>query len=68
MGRLTVTIDDDLLEDARRLLGTRTKREAIVVALEDAVRRTRLLDTIAHRGMVQLDMSREELLKLRSER
>jgi Arc/MetJ family transcription regulator len=68
MGRMTVTIDDGLLEDARRVLGTRTKREAIVLALEDAVRRRRLKDAIAHRGRIQLDLTRDELFRLREDK
>jgi Arc/MetJ family transcription regulator len=65
MGRMTVTLDDTLLDHAQRALGARTKREAITIALEEALRRRKMEEILSHRGQVALDMSRDELLELR---
>lgn len=43
MSRLSVEVDDEALEEARALLGTRTKKDTINTALLEVVRRrTRL--------------------------
>ena len=42
----SVNIDSELLEEAKRAFHVRTNREAINLALEDAVRRQRQLDAI----------------------
>lgn len=65
--RLTVTVDEALLEEARRLAGTRTKREALELALREFVRRRRLADIMAHAGAVDLTLTVEDLLKAREE-
>jgi Arc/MetJ family transcription regulator len=57
MTRLTVTIDEDLLESARLLGQTRTKREAIEQALREFVQRRRLarLAELAGSDLVEMD-------------
>lgn len=65
--RLTVTVDEALLEEARRLAGTRTKREALELALREFVRRRRLAAIQAHAGAVDLALTVEDLLKAREE-
>lgn len=65
MGRLSVAIDEKLLEDARQVLGTRTKRETIQVALEEAARRGRLRRMLEHLGTLDLGVSREDVLDRR---
>lgn len=42
MSRTTVTLDDDLLQDARRLLGTSGISDTVNAALSVAVRQARL--------------------------
>jgi Arc/MetJ family transcription regulator len=42
LSRTTVTLDDDLLQDARRLLGTSGISETVNAALSVAVRQARL--------------------------
>jgi Arc/MetJ family transcription regulator len=42
MSRTTVTLDDDLLQDARRLLGTSGISDTVNAALAVAVRQARL--------------------------
>lgn len=65
--RLTLTVDPELLETVRRLAGTRTKREALNLALREFVRRRRLAGIITRGGTVDLAVSLEDLLKRRED-
>jgi len=65
MGRITVTIDDALLEEAKEALGVQTRAEAIRAALEEAVRRRRLAYALQQRGQFQLGGDRADLRRLR---
>ncbi len=67
MGRISVTIDDELIEEARRVLGTETRAETIRSALEEAVRLRRLEHALAHEGADAVDLDRNELQRLRAE-
>lgn len=68
MSRMMVDVDARLLEEARALLGVRTKREVIERALRELVQRARLARVAAHAGMVELTLSQEELRRMRAER
>ena len=63
--RRTVVVDDKLLEEARHVLGTRTIRETIETGLREAVRRRRLEELRRSLGKVELDLTPEELARLR---
>ena len=63
--RRTVVVDDKLLEEARQVLGTRTIRETIETSLREAVRRRRLEELRRSLGRVELDLTHEELARLR---
>ena len=65
MTRLSITIDEDLLEDARRLTNSRTKREAIERALQEVVQRRRVEKLIALIDSDAIDMTPEELRQWR---
>ncbi len=65
MSRLTTTLDDQLLEQARRAMSTRTKRETIEAALREVVRRAKIRKALEHKGKLQLGFSREDLLRRR---
>ncbi len=65
MSRLTATLDDQLLEQARRAMSTRTKRETIEAALREVVRRAKIRKALEHMGKLQLGFSREDLLRRR---
>jgi Arc/MetJ family transcription regulator len=65
---MMVDVDAALLEEARMLLGVRTKREVIERALRELVRRARLARVAAHAGTVELALNQEELRRLRAER
>lgn len=65
--RRTVVIDDKLLEEARRVLGTRGIRETVEAGLREAIRRRRLEELRRSLGKVELDLTPEELARLRNE-
>lgn len=60
--RTNIEIDDDVLREAQRLTGARTKRETVDTALRDLVARYRRAELLELRGKVQwagdLDASR----------
>jgi len=65
MGRFTATLDDQLLDEARRAMSTRTKRETIEAALRDVVRRARARKALENKGKLHLGFSRHDLLRRR---
>lgn len=65
--RFSVTLDPDLVEEAVRVSGARSKREAIEAALKEFIRRRRLARMIGRGGKVALALSVDDLLKSRSE-
>jgi metal-responsive CopG/Arc/MetJ family transcriptional regulator len=67
MGRMSVTVDDQLVEQAKEVLGVGTRSEAIRIALQEAVRRRRLAEALRHRGQIDLQVDQEELARLRAE-
>jgi Arc/MetJ family transcription regulator len=62
--RTNIEIDDDVLREAQRLTGTRTKRETVDLALRELVARDRRLGVLRLRGRVRwegnLDESRQD--------
>jgi Arc/MetJ family transcription regulator len=50
--RTTIEIDDDIVREAQRLIGARTKREAVDVALREMVARHRRIGILDLRGRV----------------
>lgn len=67
MSRMSVTIDDALIEEAREVLGAETRSQTIRLALTEAVRRRRLAEALEHRGRIDLQVDQEELARLRAE-
>ena len=53
--RATLNIPDELLDDVQSLSGEKSKTRAIVVAMEDFVRRRRMESLISLRGKVAID-------------
>jgi Arc/MetJ family transcription regulator len=51
--RTNIDIDDQVLREAQRLTGARTKREAVDIALRDLVARHRRVDILRLRGRVR---------------
>jgi Arc/MetJ family transcription regulator len=50
MAKTLIDIDDELLDEARRLANVRTKREAVQVALREFVRRRRIARLVSAAG------------------
>lgn len=67
MSRMTVTVDEGLIEEARNALGAATKSEAIRRALEEVLRRRKLERALENAGRVELDVDPERLRRLREE-
>jgi Arc/MetJ family transcription regulator len=61
--RTNIDIDDQVLREAQRLTGTKTKRETVDFALRELVARQRRIGVLDLRGRVhwegQLDESRQ---------
>ncbi|HRC85529.1 MAG TPA: type II toxin-antitoxin system VapB family antitoxin [Thermoanaerobaculia bacterium] len=65
--KTTVDIPEQALEEAMRHSGASTKREAVVLALEDFNRRRRLAKLVEQMGQSDDFMTQEELRRLRAE-
>lgn len=63
--RTTITIRDDLLKEAGKLSGVKTKKETIEMALEEFVRRRKSKKLIELEGKIELSCTLPELLKRR---
>ena len=66
MKKTTVLIDEDLLKQAMQAIGARTKREAIKAGLEVLVRRHHRESLQRELGTYDLNLSMEELDRLRN--
>jgi hypothetical protein len=53
--RATLNIPDELLNDVQSLCGETSKTRAIVIAMEDFVRRRRMESLIALQGRITID-------------
>jgi Arc/MetJ family transcription regulator len=65
--KTTIDIPDEVLEEAMRLSGSSTKREAVLKALEEYNRRRRLAKVAEKLGTLDF-IDREELGRLRTGR
>ena len=65
MDRITVTIDQQLIEEARQALCTSTKRETIELALREAVKASRRAAALSRAGRLDLELDQEGLAELR---
>jgi Arc/MetJ family transcription regulator len=54
--RTTLDIPNELLEEAQRLLGFKSKTDTVIVSLRDLVRRRRIDQLKALMGSVRLDI------------
>jgi Arc/MetJ family transcription regulator len=68
MAKTTVVIDDKLLDEAMRVSGAKTKKQAITTGLKELIRRKNLEALRQELGTYDLALSLEELEKLRDER
>lgn len=64
--RTNIEIDDEVLREAQRLTGARTKRETVDVALRELVARQRRIGILDLRGRLHWEGSLEESRRGRS--
>lgn len=65
MTRFSVTLDEELLEEAQALAQAKSKREAIELALQEFVRRRRVEELVGLVGSDIVDMDPAELRRWR---
>lgn len=65
--RRTVVIDDKLLAEARRVLGTKGVRDTVEAGLKETVRRSRIEELRRSLGKMDLDLTPEDLARLRDD-
>ena len=53
--RTNIDIDDKLMAEAMKILSVKTKKEAVVLALQDIVRRRKQMGMLKHVGKIQGD-------------
>ena len=66
--KTTIDIPDDVMKDAMKFTKASTKREAVVGALQEYIRREKLARLVKHFGTFKDFMTREELMDMRWER
>ena len=54
--RTTLDLPIELIEEAQRLLGFKSKTDTVIVSLRDLIRRRRITELKALMGTVQLDI------------
>jgi Arc/MetJ family transcription regulator len=64
--RTNIDIDDDVLREAQRLVGARTKRDTVDIALRELVARHRQIGVLNLRGKVHWDGDLSESRRGRS--
>ena len=65
MGKTTVELDETLLQKAKEAIGSRTKRETIETALQELVKRHQRELLIQEMGTYDLDLTQEDIDKMR---
>ena len=63
--KTTIDIPDDLLKRVVKRTHAKTKRQAVVTALEEYDRRERMADLVKHFGTFKNFMNLDELMELR---
>ena len=61
--RATLNIPDDLIKEVQKITGARTKTEAIVISMEEMIRRKKIRNLLALKGKIGIDNVTEELEK-----
>jgi len=65
--RSTIDIDEKLLKEAQRITGARTKKELINLSLRELIRKRRREHLISLFGSSVLDISLEDVEKMRKD-
>ncbi len=67
MRKTTVVLDEKLLEDAKEAVGARTKREVIDTALRELVKKRQRELLIEKMGTFDLDLTQDDIEKMRAD-
>ncbi len=59
--RTTVDLPEELLDEVQRTAGTSTRREALILALEDYIRRRRMRRVALAAGSLDFDVEAREI-------
>ena len=68
MPRMMVDLDDQLVAEAQRVTGARTKRAAIETALEELVRRHKAAELAKLAGRIPIRLTQRSLRAMRTGR
>ncbi len=63
--RTTLTIDEELLDEAKAVSGAKTKKEAIERALKEFIRKRRSMKLLDLEGKIELSYTVEDLIERR---
>lgn len=63
--RMTVTLDEQIISEARDLLKTKTKRETIETALVEVIKEKKREKALLHCGKIDIDIDQEKLAAYR---
>jgi len=66
--KTTVDIPENVMKDALRLTRAKTKRDAVVGAMQEYIRREKLAKLVKHLGKSKTFMTHKELMDMRLER
>lgn len=58
--RMTLDIPEPLIEEARRLLGTESESDAVILSLQDLIRRKRIEELKSLFGSINLQIDLEQ--------
>ncbi len=65
MKRMTLTIEEDLINEAQNLLGVSTKRETVQKALIEIIRLKKRKKALDHCGAIELELDQDQLESMR---
>ncbi len=68
--RATLNIPDDLISEAQKATGEKSKTKAITIAIQEFIRQKKMMDLLALRGKVKIDYDwkKEEERELKAQR
>ena len=67
MTRMTVSLDEKIVNEAKELLNAKTKRETIETALKEVIKQKRRENALKHCGNIELDIDQERLQAYRED-
>lgn len=65
--RATLNIPDELLSEAQKITGEKSKTKAIIIAIREFIRQRKIKELIALRGKIKIDYDWEKEEKLEIE-